>query len=120
MRYTTSDAPVPVLVARAVEDGVNPLLAELRSLGVPVVFDSAATDSISPGLKVGEAISKEMFQLSSSACAQLASCRIMVRTALGPVFGRDSSLRWGFSKPWPHGDIAKKMTASPSSRIGRF
>jgi type III secretion protein U len=62
MRYTTSDAPVPVLVARAVEDGVNPLLAELRSLGVPVVFDSAATDSISPGLKVGEAISKEMFQ----------------------------------------------------------
>ena len=62
MRYTTSDAPVPVLVARGVEDGVNRLLAELRSLGVPIVFDSAAADSISPGLKVGDAISKEMFQ----------------------------------------------------------
>jgi type III secretion protein U len=62
MRYTTSDAPVPVLIARGVEDGVNPLLAELRSLGVPVVFDSAAADSISPSLKVGDAISKEMFQ----------------------------------------------------------
>ena len=31
-------------------------------LGVPIVFDSAAADSISPGLKVGDAISKEMFQ----------------------------------------------------------
>jgi type III secretion protein U len=62
MRYTTSDAPVPVLVARGTEDGVNPLLAELRSLGVPVVFDSAAVDRILPRLKVGEPISNELFQ----------------------------------------------------------
>jgi type III secretion protein U len=62
MRYTTTDAPVPVLIARGVESGVDPLLAELRSLGVPIVFNSAAVGSISPGLKVGEAISKEMFQ----------------------------------------------------------
>jgi type III secretion protein U len=62
MRYKTSDAPVPVLVARGTEDGVDKLLAELRSLGVPVVFDSAAVDSILPRLKVGEPISKEMFQ----------------------------------------------------------
>jgi type III secretion protein U len=62
MRYTITDAPVPVLVARGIESGVEPLLAELRSLGVPIVFDSAAVASIAPGLKVGEAISKEMFQ----------------------------------------------------------
>jgi type III secretion protein U len=62
MRYTTSDAPVPVLVARAVESGVDPLLVELRLLGVPIVFDSAAVGSISPELKVGDVISKEMFQ----------------------------------------------------------
>jgi type III secretion protein U len=62
MRYTTTDAPVPVLIARGVESGVETMLAELRSLGVPIVFDSAAVASILPGVKVGEAISNEMFQ----------------------------------------------------------
>jgi type III secretion protein U len=62
MRYTHTDAPVPVLVARGIESGVDPLLAELRSLGVPIVFDTAVVGSISPGLKVGEAISSKMFQ----------------------------------------------------------
>jgi type III secretion protein U len=61
MRYNIKDAAVPVLIARGVESGMDPLLAELRSLGVPIVSDSAAVRSISAGLKVGEAVSKEMF-----------------------------------------------------------
>ncbi len=61
MRYTQKDAPVPVLIARGTEEGYYPLLRELRALGVPIVFDSAAVVSISPGLKVGGMITNEMF-----------------------------------------------------------
>lgn len=61
MRYTQKDAPVPVLIARGTEEGYYPLLGELRALGVPIVFDSAAVLSISPRLKVGGLITNEMF-----------------------------------------------------------
>lgn len=62
MRYTTGDAPIPVLVARGTGEGMLLLLDELRSLGVPIVFDSATVAGITPRLKVGSTISQDMFE----------------------------------------------------------
>ncbi len=62
MRYAQGDAPVPVLVARGLGDGMLPLLNELRSLGVPVVFDAETVASVAPRLKVGGLIARDMFQ----------------------------------------------------------
>ena len=61
LRYTVQDAPVPVLIARGREEGFHPLLDELRSLGIPIVFDSEAVVLLAPRLKVGTPILKEMF-----------------------------------------------------------
>ena len=62
LRYTQQDAPVPVLIARGREDGFHPLMEELRSLGVPIVFDAEAVAMLAPRLKVGTPILKEMFE----------------------------------------------------------
>ena len=62
LRYNEKDARVPVLVARGKDDGYRPLLEELRALGIPVVFDHSAVVSMSPHLKVGSLIEKDMFE----------------------------------------------------------
>jgi len=71
MRYTLKDAPVPVLVARGMNEGYHPLLDELRAMSVPIVFDPAAVVSILPRLKVGGLITNEMFEVVIN-CMQLA------------------------------------------------
>ena len=61
MRWTQKDTPVPALIARATDEGCDPLLSELRTLGVPIVFDAATVAEVSPRIKVGGLVPTNLF-----------------------------------------------------------
>ncbi len=61
-RYAKPDAMVPVLVARAMEDGAPVLLDEARAARLPIVLDAGAARAFSR-LRVGQMIGKESFGL---------------------------------------------------------
>ena len=61
MRFKSPDSPVPVLVARGVDDGAANLVGEARTLGLPIVFNAEAAALVSPRLRVGRIITQEMF-----------------------------------------------------------
>jgi type III secretion protein U len=62
LRFAPSDAKVPVLVARGLQDGALPLIDEARTLGLPIVFDAEAAAAIATRLKIGDMIRQDMFQ----------------------------------------------------------
>lgn len=61
MRFAAPDAMVPVLVARATQEGATLLLDEARLLRLPVIFSPEAVAAVAPRLKVGRMITQEMF-----------------------------------------------------------
>lgn len=61
MRFTAPDALVPVLVARATQEGAALLLDEARLLRLPVIFSPEAVAAVIPRLKVGRMITQDMF-----------------------------------------------------------
>jgi type III secretion protein U len=61
MRYALPDTAVPVLVARATQEGAPLLLKEAKSLALPTVFNVDAVARIATQLKVGQMISQNMF-----------------------------------------------------------
>lgn len=61
MRFAAPDALVPVLVARANQEGVAVLLEEARRLRLPVIFSPEAVAAVVPRLKVGRMITQDMF-----------------------------------------------------------
>lgn len=60
-RYVRGDTNVPVLVARASQEGAPQLAAEARRRGLPVVFDPEAAAAIAGTVQVGRMIPRAAF-----------------------------------------------------------
>ena len=61
LRYAPPDTQVPVLVAKATNEGVAIMLEEARRFSLPELFDSETVEQLKARIQVGKLIPKDLF-----------------------------------------------------------